>query len=102
MSSNTTFIPVAEHGWGSGFINLLRKENGTWWGTRKWWVQTIIWLLISNGVIAFILWVIPLIDHASQTIADGSVDFELLRVFLQMELILCAIWCDGIGHGANC
>ena len=62
MSSGKTLQPVVEHGWLSGFANLLRKENSLWWGTRKWWVQTLVWLVISNGMIAFILWGIPLVD----------------------------------------
>jgi ABC-2 type transport system permease protein len=41
---------------------MLRKETGTWWGTRKWWVQSLVWLLLVNGVIGFILWAIPLIE----------------------------------------
>ncbi len=85
MSSNSMLLPLDEHGWSNGFINLLRKENSTWWDTRKWWVQTLIWLIVSNGILAFILWIIPLIDPASQTPTDASAAYELMRVFLQME-----------------
>lgn len=85
MSSETTLLPVIEHGWRSGFKNLLRKENSTWWGTRKWWVQTLIWLFISNSLIAFILWVIPLFDPSANTTVTGSDAYELIKVFIQME-----------------
>ena len=85
MSSDKTLQPVVEHGWHSGFANLLRKENSLWWGTRKWWVQTLIWLFISNGVIAFILWVIPLIDRSASSNLDGSGLNEMIRLFLQLE-----------------
>lgn len=85
MSSNIVRLPLDEHGCGSGFINLIRKENRTWWGTRKWWVQAILWLFVSNAVLAFIMWVIPLIDPTSQTATGGSAVYELMRVFLQME-----------------
>jgi ABC-2 type transport system permease protein len=44
---------------------MLRKENGTWWRTKKCWVQILVWLLIANGIPAFILWIIPLIDTGS-------------------------------------
>jgi ABC-type transport system involved in multi-copper enzyme maturation permease subunit len=33
-----------------GFKNKVREENGRWWGTRKWLVQTVVWLLIINGI----------------------------------------------------
>lgn len=85
MASEITLLPVVEQGWRSGFANLLRKENGTWWGTRKWWVQTLIWIFITNGVIAFIMWGIPLFDPSTQTTLDSSGAKELMRVFLQLE-----------------
>ena len=86
MSSGITLQPVIEHGWRSGFVNLLRKENSLWWGTRKWWVQTLIWLVISNGIIAFLLWGIPLIDPSANNNLDASNVNELIKVFLQLEL----------------
>jgi len=85
MSSNNSLLPVIEHGWRSGYANLLRKENSLWWGTRKWWVQALIWLFISNGIIAFMLWGIPLIDPSASSDLGGSNINELLKVFLQLE-----------------
>jgi ABC-type transport system involved in multi-copper enzyme maturation permease subunit len=87
MSSGENLQPVVEHGWRSGFANLLRKENSLWWGTRKWWVQTLVWLFISNGIIAFILWVIPLFDPSADTNLNGQGVNELIKVFLQMETL---------------
>ena len=34
-----------------GFANLLRKEHGLWWGTRKWLVHLLVWPLIMNGMV---------------------------------------------------
>jgi len=39
-----------------GFANLWRKENGTWWRTRRWWMQSLIWLVLLNGLLATVLW----------------------------------------------
>jgi len=39
-----------------GFANLWRKENGTWWCTRRWWMQSLIWFLVLNGLLATVLW----------------------------------------------
>jgi ABC-type transport system involved in multi-copper enzyme maturation permease subunit len=33
-----------------GFKNKAREENGRWWDTRKWLVQSVVWLLIINGI----------------------------------------------------
>jgi ABC-2 type transport system permease protein len=86
MSSGNTLQPVIEHGWRSGLANLLRKENSLWWGTRKWWVQTLVWLFISNGIIAFLLWGVPLIDRSANGRISLSDIHDLLKVFLQLQL----------------
>lgn len=91
MSSSNTLQPVIEHGWLSGFANLLRKENSLWWGTRKWWVQTLVWLVITNGIIAFILWIVPLIDSSGDMNLDSNGVKELTRVFLQMETFFTSL-----------
>ena len=59
MSSNTMVQLVNEHGWRSGLANLLRQENRRWWGTRRWLTQTGLWLLIMNGMVALMLFVLP-------------------------------------------
>lgn len=91
MSSAEILQPVIEHGWRSGFTNLLRKENSLWWGTRKWWVQTLVWLIISNGIIAFMLWVIPVFDPSADMSLNGPGVSELIRVFLQLEALFTSL-----------
>ncbi len=56
MSTNSTFQTVDEKGWRRGFANILRKENRDWWGTRRWWINTLIWLLLINGAAFAALW----------------------------------------------
>jgi ABC-2 type transport system permease protein len=50
LAARQGLIPVNERTWLGGFGNMFRKELGQWWGTRTWWVQTIIWVLIINGI----------------------------------------------------
>lgn len=59
MSTNTENQPQRTQGWWPGFINMLRKEFGTWWGTRRWIVQSLLWLLILNIVTAIFIFVVP-------------------------------------------
>lgn len=54
----------------AGFGNLVNKELGEWFGTRRWIWQTIIWLILINGFIAFILYLLPTIDPAEMEGAD--------------------------------
>lgn len=81
MSHSEAIQLVNESGKFRGFANLLRKENSLWWGTRKWWTQTLIWLLISNGLIALIIWIIPAFD-SSASIPPPS---ETMDVFLKVH-----------------
>lgn len=50
LAARQGLIPVRERTWLGGFGNMFRKELGQWWGTRTWWVQTLIWVLILNGI----------------------------------------------------
>lgn len=78
MSQSETIQLVNESGSFRGFTNLLRKENSLWWGTRKWWSQCLIWLIVSNGLIALIIWVIPTLDSTSSVPPPS----EVMNVFL--------------------
>ena len=78
MSHSEAIQLVNESGRFRGFANLLRKENSIWWGTRKWWTQGLIWLLISNGLIALVLWIIPALDSTA-SVPPAS---ETMSVFL--------------------
>lgn len=76
MSSSSSLQMVKESPWRSGFLNMLRKENGLWWGTRKWWVQSLIWFLILNGIVILLLWIVPAVDKE-----DAPKASEVLGVF---------------------
>lgn len=59
MVSRTQLQPMTARGWHrwrKGFINVFRAESGKWWETRHWWVQTLIWMVILNGLLAIVVW----------------------------------------------
>ncbi|HET6444462.1 MAG TPA: ABC transporter permease [candidate division Zixibacteria bacterium] len=62
MASAQILHPVTEDGWRAGLPNLVRKENDQWWHTRRWWIQSLLWLAIINGTLAIGLWVMPVVD----------------------------------------
>jgi len=47
--------PVRTPGWRRGFLPLLRKELGEWWGTRSWLIHTLISLSLISGVVAIVM-----------------------------------------------
>ena len=59
---NEELIVNQTRGWRLGLKNLLRRENKKWWGTSRWWVQTLVWALITNGVLTMLLFLIPFIS----------------------------------------
>lgn len=62
MASTSSLQMVQERGWRCGFTNFLRKELGSWWGTRKWWSQILIWALVLNLILVPALWVASEVD----------------------------------------
>ena len=56
MTTEQTMKPVESAGMLSGFKNMLRKENDSWVGTRRWLTQSVIWLMFVNGIVTLVLY----------------------------------------------
>ena len=60
--------------WRRGLAPLLRREMVNWWGTRRWIVQTVIWVAVRAGLLAVGLYVLPAMaaaDGATLSPAEG-------------------------------
>ena len=55
MSANLNLQKVNEWERLRGFSNLFRKENRAWWGTRRWWINTLLWTTLLCGLTAILL-----------------------------------------------
>ena len=55
MAANQAFQLEETRGWKMGLRNLMRKENGEWFKTRRWWIQLLIWLVLIDGFLLFLL-----------------------------------------------
>jgi ABC-2 type transport system permease protein len=64
LAARKALQPVRDSTWLGGFGNMLGKELGDWFATRRWLWQSLIWLSIINGFIAFLLFIVPRIDPA--------------------------------------
>jgi len=47
---------VTEDGWRSGVSNLMGAAFGSWWRTRTWWIQSLVWTAVINGALASVIW----------------------------------------------
>jgi len=55
MSANSDFQQVNELKGLRGFSNLFHKENKAWWGTHRWWINTLLWTVLLCGLMAIML-----------------------------------------------
>lgn len=65
MTTNSIMRRVNELAAMRGFRNLLRKENQSWWGTRRWWINALLWTGMLSGLAAVMLFVLPALAEAS-------------------------------------
>lgn len=75
MTTNTGFQYVNEWSGLRGFSNLFRKEDRAWWGTRRWWINALLWPTVLGGLVANMMFVPGLINLASpkETAEAGGV-----------------------------
>ena len=79
MASDVEFQPVRESGWLNGLPNMLCKENSSWWNTRRWLIQSVVWKLLLNGLHMMVLYLI-----GQEYIIPIRDSFESLAIFLTL------------------
>lgn len=50
LAARQGLLPARGSGWLGGFGNMLAKELGEWFRTRRWWARILIWPALINGV----------------------------------------------------
>jgi ABC-2 type transport system permease protein len=97
MKADMTLKPNRTRGWRLGLGNLLSRENRKWWGTSRWWVQTLVWALITNGVLVLLLFLTPFVaenfkdvDASELSSLPGGVEafFSLAGLALPIGVIV--------------
>jgi ABC-2 type transport system permease protein len=88
--------PVTSRSWRRGLANLLGHELHLWWGTRRWLVQLLIWILLINGAVAFIGIGImqtrnPMDPAEASQITPESIYLILVQVFIQVAVLCTAV-----------
>ncbi|MEJ2759396.1 MAG: hypothetical protein P8046_13025, partial [Anaerolineales bacterium] len=52
-TNNSQFQLVDERGWQRGMGNLLRGELSSWFETKRWLKQIVLWFFIVNLILFF-------------------------------------------------
>ncbi|NJD60286.1 MAG: hypothetical protein C3F13_11060 [Anaerolineales bacterium] len=63
LAARQGLLPSRGGGWLAGFGNMLSKEMGEWFHTRRWLGQMLIWIGILDGMVALILFVVPRLER---------------------------------------
>lgn len=66
MAANLEFEFVKELNGLRGFTNLFHKENRAWWGTRRWWINALLWPVLICGLLANMLFVPTVANLATE------------------------------------
>jgi ABC-2 type transport system permease protein len=45
-----------QRGWRAGVSTLMRSGFGSWWRTKEWWTQALLWTVVINGSVAVAVW----------------------------------------------
>lgn len=67
MTTMQTLDANRSHNTLTGFSNLVSRESRKWLRTRRWWIQTLLWLILLNGFVIFGLFVMPKLVAESTT-----------------------------------
>jgi ABC-2 type transport system permease protein len=86
---------IKELGWRRGFANLLRNENRVWWGTRKWLIHLLLWLVVLNGLVLLIG-----LTEGQETNNPVPLYETLMQVFFQVGAFATAIGVVTTAQGA--
>ena len=73
---NSSMTPVLGAGWSRGLSNVLRGELKSWFSTRRWWVQIIIWAATIN----LIFFIVALTTPKSRVSMDTTL--MLFNIFM--------------------
>ena len=65
-------LPARGGGWLAGYGNMLAKELGEWFNTRRWLWQLLLWPIILDGWVAFPLFVLPYLESTNPAFQGAS------------------------------
>jgi ABC-2 type transport system permease protein len=76
-TASAPLAPASGHGWLTGFGNMVDKEYGSWWRTRRAWVHLFLWLVVINGFLV-------LVGLGEESSGPQAMLDELVEVFFRV------------------
>lgn len=88
----TTLDTLAPAGWRTGAGNVFRHESRVWWGTRRWWIQILLWSGILNGIFLGMMWVASEANQGGLRLEEPAIGVtEVFPQFLGLAILLSTI-----------
>jgi ABC-2 type transport system permease protein len=88
MAADVSLQEITGDSWRRGLRPLLGRENRKWWHSRRWTVQTIIWTVLLDGLLAFALYVLPNMASADGVAISAGEALDMGRqMFFGLGLI---------------
>lgn len=81
----TGLVRVTEGGWRSGLTNLMSAAFGSWWRTRTWVIQSLLWTVVINGALAAVIWGDAPDDMSVFTLFGVMTMFASIAVTITMQ-----------------
>jgi ABC-2 type transport system permease protein len=72
--------------WSRGFPDLFTVESRRWWHTRRWWIHSVVWMGIINGILGIIIWTST--EPKTEIIRLGT---EMFMVFVHAFVAIGAV-----------
>jgi len=89
MTANLELQRVKEWGGLRGFANLFHKENRAWWGTRRWWINALLWSVLLDGLILVIMLFAP--SEGPNQATEAKIAQAGAQIFFQFGASILAI-----------
>jgi ABC-2 type transport system permease protein len=96
LAARQGLLPARGSGWLAGFGNMLAKELGEWFRTRRWLWQVLIWLVVIAGFVALLLFILPALASFMPALkptaeaAFGGLPPEVGGVYMCFTMVMMA------------
>jgi ABC-type transport system involved in multi-copper enzyme maturation permease subunit len=65
MDANLELKRVKEWAWMRGFANLYKKESRAWWSTKRWWINGLLWQVLTVLCMLLMVFILPALSAAT-------------------------------------
>lgn len=82
--------------WTAGFGNVFARESRRWWSTPRWWVQTLLWTAVLNGLLLAFLWIADQAALSGQAVGVRAVWAQYLPVAVLLSTVGVVVLTQGV------